>query len=392
MFPIVSAGQTVQTNLKYSGWFQKLHTLKFDMQGQCGAWLIQLLSLPSLKSLSLGSWGIKPYDDWEASLVWPEPTATSGVHDLNLWNTSVPSDVIVRIMDYCVALRSFRCDRALDNRVGTGVRGRQWCVEILAGLQRHSQTLASLSLDPYDRCNPSYLQSEYGRVDGFQQLVALHSLNVPWHVIMGSPAGVKNTQNHWEPVDDFTYPNMRDILPKNLRHLKIHKSDHSTPDCTGIEQALNSLLPASDADTAALLNKLEFIYNNAHYYKPLPLNLWRIQSDFQAAGCAFSYKLKLDPSDFCKPHSPLRLACVPLTGTGMTDSYGAKQQVNQFAATLAKEGVAGVQIALRTGVLGLPERVVELVGLGKEWLDTEEAKEVLFGEKVDTWSKRGIDF
>ncbi|KAJ4381427.1 hypothetical protein N0V86_003778 [Didymella sp. IMI 355093] len=378
MFPMVSAGQTDQTNLKYSGWFQKLHTLEFDMQGQCGTWLIQLLSLPSLKSLSLRSWGIKPYDDWEASLVWPEPTATSVVHNLNLWNTSVTSDVIVRIMDYCVALRSFRCNRALDNRFGTGVRGRQWCVEILAGLQRHNQTLASLDLDPYDTHDRFYLQEEYGRVDGFQQLVALNSLNVPWHVIMGSPAGVKNAQDHWKPVEDFTYLNMRDILPKNLRHLKIHKSDHSTPDCTGIEQALNSLLPASDADTGALLNRLEFIYDNAHYYKPLPMNFWRIQSAFQAAGCAFSYKLKLDPSDFCKPR--------------MTDSYGLKQQVNQFADTLAKEGVAGVQTALRTGVLGLPERVMELVGLGKEWLDTEEAKEVLFGEKVDTWSKRGINF
>jgi hypothetical protein len=43
-------------------------------------------------------------------------------------------------------------------------------------------------------------------------------------------------------------------------------------------------------------------------------------------------------------------------------------------------------------VLGLPERVMDILGLGKEWLDSEEAKEVMFGEKVDTWSKRGVDF
>ncbi|KZM26361.1 hypothetical protein ST47_g2496 [Ascochyta rabiei] len=63
LVPIVSAAQGIHTGLKYSGWFQKLHTLSFDMHGHCGTWLVQLLSLPCLKSLSLGSWGMQPYDD-----------------------------------------------------------------------------------------------------------------------------------------------------------------------------------------------------------------------------------------------------------------------------------------------------------------------------------------
>ncbi|KAF3045784.1 hypothetical protein E8E11_006472 [Didymella keratinophila] len=271
------------------------------MQGKCGTWLIQLFSLPCLKSLSLGSWGIQPYDDWEASLVWPEPTATSGVSDLNFWDASVPADVIVRITD------------------------------------------------------PWHLDKEYERLRGFATMTALHSLDVPWHVIMGSPAGVKISQDHWEAVGDFQYPD-------------------STPGCAGIEQALCSLLPSPDAPNSVLLKSIEFVYNDAHYYKPLPVNLWHVQSAFRKAGVKFEYKLKLAPSDFW-----------------MEDSYGAKCNVNQFAATLAKEGLAGVQIALRTEVLGLPERVMEILGLGKEWLDTDEAKEVLFSEKVNTWSRRGVD-
>ena len=65
------------------------------------------------------------------------------------------------------------------------------------------------------------------------------------------------------------------------------------------------------------------------------------------------------------------------------DSEGAKSNVNQLAKTVAEEGPAGVQIALRTGVLGLPGKVMGLLGLGRDWLDREEGKEVLFGEEVD---------
>ncbi|KZM26360.1 hypothetical protein ST47_g2495 [Ascochyta rabiei] len=95
---------------------------------------------------------------------------------------------------------------------------------------------------------------------------------------MGSPAGVKNVQNNWEPVDGWGYPDLRDVLPKNLKHLKINKTEFNTPDTS--------------------------------------------------------------------------------------------------------EGPAGVQTALRTGVIGLPRSVMELLGLEKEWLHTDEAKTVLFGEEV----------
>lgn len=50
---------------------------------------------------------------------------------------------------------------------------------------------------------------------------------------------------------------------------------------------------------------------------------------------------------------------------------------------MAKEGPSGVQIALRCDAPGLASRVMKCLGLEKEWLDTEEAKEILFGEKVD---------
>ncbi|KAJ4337333.1 hypothetical protein N0V95_008364 [Ascochyta clinopodiicola] len=270
-------------------------------------------------------------------------------------------------MDYCIALKSFKCDRAYDNYDGADVRGREWCVEILVGLQRHSQTLTLLFLDAYDRIDPWHLKRKYVRLQGFQTLVALESLNVPWHVIMGSPAGVKNAQDCWESVGGWKYPNLRDVLPKKLRHLKISKTDFGTPDCKGIEQTLCSALPFWDAENDALsLNSVEFLYNRAHYYQPLPMNFWRIQEKFQKAGRKFEYKFHLDPHDFMWLSSP----------------EGAKDYLIRFAKTLADEGPAGVQIALRTGVFGLPGKVMELLDLGKEWLDTEDAKEILFGEKI----------
>ena len=51
---------------------------------------------------------------------------------------------------------------------------------------------------------------------------------------------------------------------------------------------------------------------------------------------------------------------------------------------LAKEGPAGVHMALRTDVVGLTGKVMRLLGLKKDWLDTEEAEEILLGETVDT--------
>lgn len=298
--PIVSAAEGVQANPQYNGWFQKLHTLSICMCGQCGTWLVPLLSLPCLKTLSLGCWGIQPYADWEASLVWPEPTASSSVRDLKIWNASVPADVIVRIADYCKALESFKCYRAWDRRNGADVRGRQWGVEILTGLQRHSQTLTSLALDPSDRDHPAHLNKEYARLQGFEAMVALRSLVVPWHVLMGSPASVNDGQGNWEPVGNFRYPNMRSILPKNLRHLKTDKTERSSPGCAGIEQAWSSLLPSPDTERDVLLRSIEFDCSGVHYNKPLPMNLWGVQNAFQEAGATFMYKLRLDPEDFCK--------------------------------------------------------------------------------------------
>lgn len=303
LFPIVAAAQNIRVHPKYSGYFQKLHTISFNMRHQCGTWFIPLLSLPCLKSLSLGSWSIHPYDDdWEASLVWPEPTVISGVSELHFWDANVPAHVIVKIMDYCRALKSFKCTQDWGIRPPTDKRGKQWCAEILAGLQRQSKTLTSLALKPCDEHSSSRSEVEYGGLQGFQTLTALDCLDVPWHLILGSPGGFRNEQKCYEPTGDFQYPDLHDVLPNSLRHFKTSKDERSTPICAGIEQALYSLLPSSEEPNTLRLHSIEFAYNSAHYYNPLPMNFWRIQDAFQKAGVKFNYKLKLDPSDFCKPH------------------------------------------------------------------------------------------
>ncbi|KAH6621701.1 hypothetical protein C7974DRAFT_377383 [Boeremia exigua] len=184
---------------------------------------------------------------------------------------------------------------------------------------------------------------------------------------MGSPAGAKNEQNYWELVDDCRYPNLHEVLPKSLRHLKMDKTDCSTPDCKGIEQALCSALPSSDAGNAILLlNSVEFVYNRMHHKTPLSMNFWRIKHAFQKAGCKFEYKLRLNPEDLMWIHPKC-----------------AKGNIERYAEKLADEGPAGIHVALHTGISGLPGQVMEFLGLRNEWLDTEVAKEVLFGEKVD---------
>lgn len=49
-------------------------------------------------------------------------------------------------------------------------------------------------------------------------------------------------------------------------------------------------------------------------------------------------------------------------------------------------GKAGVEMALhlvRVPPATLPRRVMKFLGLGKDWLSSEEAKDVLFGQEID---------
>ncbi len=62
---------------------------------------------------------------------------------------------------------------------------------------------------------------------------------------------------------------------------------------------------------------------------------------------------------------------------------GYDEPLGTLAETLAEEGPPGVQMALRSQVTTLPRRVMEKLGLGREWLDSEEAKKILFGEELN---------
>ncbi|KAJ4994486.1 hypothetical protein SVAN01_00315 [Stagonosporopsis vannaccii] len=368
LFPIVSAAQNIPTSPHYNGWFRKLLSLKIDLQDKCGIWLVHLFSLPSLQSLCLLSMGSYPHEAWAPALTWPDTSAISTVRDLDFVSVAAPADVIVKLAGYCKALKSFKCSRAFEKHVRGYRNARQWCVDILDGLQRHKQTLLSLTLHPSDRHSSGQLSMEYERLKGFQTLVALDSLNVPWHILMGSPECFRDEQDAWEPMGYWQYPVLRDVLPENLRHLKTSICDYELPNGVSIEEALFSGLPPQDwEDDVLLLKSIDFSYFLAHYFKPLPLNFWKVKDAFHKDGCTFTYKYKLDPMDF---------QWKDLTG-------GDDMEFSTLATTLAKEGPPGVHIALRCDAPGLARRVMKCLGLGKEWLDTEEAQEILFGEKVD---------
>jgi len=304
LFPIVLAAQSIPASAHYNGWFRQLHSMTIDLQQKCDTWLVHLFSLPDLRSLCLRSMGSYPYQDWATALTWPETTAMSSVRSLEFVNVAAPANIVVSMIGYCKTLKSFKCDRSSERLVRGYSDAREWCVEILDGLQLHKQTLLSLTLFPWDRLSSYSLTVEYRRLEGFRTLVALEFLNVPWYVLMGSPECFRDEQGNWESMGYWQYPMLRDVLPENLLALKTSINDYELPNGLGIEAALCGGLPPDNwEDDVLLLKSVDFSYNLAHYNKPLPMKFWPIQDAFCRDGCTFTYKFRLDHLDFRKQRS-----------------------------------------------------------------------------------------
>jgi hypothetical protein len=66
-------------------------------------------------------------------------------------------------------------------------------------------------------------------------------------------------------------------------------------------------------------------------------------------------------------------------------NIGWGTEVNGSSGKLADYGPAGAQMAVHFNIetTKLPKLVMDQLGLTKGWLDTEEARQVMFGEQYD---------
>lgn len=150
--PIILAASRIYNGLENSSWFEKLHTLRVDLKGDCGSHLALLFRLPSLRRLIL--WAIQfPLEGCFTD--WPESAPISKVHTLGVEYSRVPSSLVAHMIGYCQALQSFSCDRkeAESSPGGEHVEEdtEEWFTNIMRALRRHSTTLKGLALEPFHK-------------------------------------------------------------------------------------------------------------------------------------------------------------------------------------------------------------------------------------------------
>ncbi|KAF2629769.1 hypothetical protein BU25DRAFT_273985 [Macroventuria anomochaeta] len=369
LLPVAMAASRVFLGLENKGWFEQLHTLIVNMNEKCGVYLALFFHLPRLQCLSISSVQWIPMED---RTPWPESIPTSKVHTLELEAMEVHSNFIVRMIDCCQALISFKCDRAHDEEFAEDdLEGsRAWCTEILDSLQRHSKTLKELVLEPFDRDLRESSDHGFIHLDGLRSLEALESLEVPSMLLMGRPPGTV-TNGVWSPTGHWQYPAIRDVMPPKLQTLLLHMRPEYTPGNQGFEDFFIGGLPLKanecNPGTSDGLKTVEMDYMRMPHNGPLPMDFWQIQHAFKEVGSTFQYGVILDIDD------------------NFDQSISLDAETNVLAKELSTYGPKGVQMALHFHAADktLPRRVMDVLGLKKAWLETKEAKEVLFEEKCD---------
>ena len=282
-----------------TGWYEHLHTLEVNMNQKCGTYLAFLFALPRLRRLSISSVRWQPADDGIAieDNIWPDSHPTSKVHVLELEDMDVDADFIVRMIDCCQTLTSFKCDRNTD---GIFDSSRPWCEEILGSLQRHGKTLKELTLDPLDQHLGVHPDFEYARFECIRSFERLEFLEVPSMILLGRPAGTTVnglwSWTHYQPA-----PATRDIIPPNLQTLVLHMGPAYSPGTQGFEDFfIGGLPPKTDSTGAGLSNGLKAVqvdYMRLPHNASLPMNFWDIQHAYEQAGSAFEYSVILDIDD-----------------------------------------------------------------------------------------------
>ena len=297
LHPITLAASRIHNGFENNGWFEQLHTLRVDLRN-CGSYLALLFRLPSLQRLILEDIQM----DTNPNPDWPESAPISKVHTLGVEYSEIPSSLVVHMIGYCQALRSFSCDRKVgdeDDFFEDEEDTEEWCTNILGALRRHSTTLKRLTLEPFDRDMHETSGTGFQRLD-WRSFEALEFLEVSSMMLMGRPPGVV-TNGEWSSIGDWQYPSICDVVPPKLRCLELHMRPELTPGNRGFETFFTSGLPSKlnkDSSEVDLgLKRVNMDYMRLKHNRPLPMDFWQIEHAFRNAGSKFEYSVVLDIDD-----------------------------------------------------------------------------------------------
>ncbi|KAF3008803.1 hypothetical protein E8E13_010560 [Curvularia kusanoi] len=194
-----------------------------------------------------------------------------------------------------------------------------WYQGILNSLKLHSHSLKELLLEPWDYELTESSDSGFDRFD-FRLFKALEVLE-------------------WSPTGEWQYPTICDVMPPTLQELILTMTPDYTPGSQGFENVFTSGLPShSNEDNAKVtfgLKSFNLTYNKMSHDRALPMDFWHIQNAFRKAGSEFQYSVSMLIDDNMDP-------------SVSTDA-----------------------------------EVMDVLGLSKEWLDSNEAREILLGDKVN---------
>jgi hypothetical protein len=195
--------------------YKNLHTINVELQLRCGWDVVYLLNLPALEKLFMrGMHCTAEVIDIE-DLHLPLEAKSSKVHTLVLHDFEVPAELIEHMVASCRALSHFECERhsaSAARRVPWLQIGSIWLAGIMSALSEHRDTLQTLRLEPGD--HEESLDEAYERLDGFQQLHALKNLSTAWNLLMEKPS-----DPHYRGAGDWQYPQIRDVLPSEVKDL-----------------------------------------------------------------------------------------------------------------------------------------------------------------------------
>ena len=181
-------------------------------------------------------------------------------------------------------------------------------MEILDALQRPAKTLETLTLSASNHDLRENPEIELTHFEGFWSMHALHVLKVPSYLLIGRAGASRELfVSDWEFIGNFTYPALRDVLPRNLKELKIEMRQEYILGGRDIEEVLLSALPSEagtsyrdSSHSSPLYARLEFKGLDVDEIH-LPLDFWRVQPGCEHAGAIFMYNIELLlGSDFCK--------------------------------------------------------------------------------------------
>lgn len=170
--------------------------------------------------------------------------------------------------------------------ISTSKHCREWCVEVCAAIERHSESLKILELEPKDSFLRHDHDFQYEALDLFVKLHALEELELPWMLLMGRPSArkLRKVKFPWKG-----YPRMLDLLPPDLKKLFLTLTPWTAPKAT--EASFTDLVPTNITANQPLLQSIYVTYDTMDWDKPLPLPFFDIQDTLQHRGIAFDYVL-----------------------------------------------------------------------------------------------------